>query len=147
MLRSVAYVVLAAASLHRKALGGSQCDIGSEVPLLNFQQQGKTNALSFFCLAAAEELGCPVIQAPAEVQFSAAADTASSSGDGSSPSSSVMPAPLWQQARMGLSGRTAAALVAPGEPSELGEPDGDAGCAWLCSAGICSSRAVTYRAA
>lgn len=36
---------------------------------------------------------------------------------------------------MALSGHTAAALVAPGEPSELGEPDGGAGCAWVWSAG------------
>ncbi|PRW57665.1 putative dihydrofolate synthetase isoform X2 [Chlorella sorokiniana] len=73
-------------------------------------------------LARAEELGSPVTQAPADVQFSAAASTAAvptSSSGGSSPSSGAVPALLWQQARMALSGQTAAALAGPGKPAEL----------------------------
>ena len=76
---------------------------------------------SFCSCAAAQELGCPLVLAPDDVQFSAAASTVASS---SASSGSPVPALLWQQARMALSGQTAAALAGPGEPAELGKPHG-----------------------
>ena len=82
----------------------------------------RAHHISLSC-AAAQELGCPLVLAPDDVQFSAAPHTEASS-NASSSSSSPVPALLWQQARMALSGQTAAVLVAPGEPAELGKPHG-----------------------
>ena len=90
------------------------------------------------CACAAQELDCPVIHAPQEVEFAAAKAAAASSSSGSSGSSDSLLQLLRQRRRMVLRGQTAAAFVGSGSPVELGE---HLGC-WQHLSGLCSAASL-----